>query len=78
MISVTKLCRLGILSNSGDIVGYDLSKSVCLQVIRQLMQILSTMSPAEYLSKTRLSYIYPDCIVYMVIRDNKDNLTNNA
>ena len=73
-ISVTKLCRLGILTNNGNIVGYDLNKSECIHVIRRLRDILSIMTAKEYLRITIFPKLFPENIVYMIIRDNKEPL----
>ena len=73
-VSVTRLKNLGLLTDDGSVVGFTLSKPEATSVIRRLRDVLKCFKVEEYLREHQFTPIYPDCIVYQIIRDNKDKL----
>lgn len=73
-MSVTRLKNLGILTNEGSVVGFTLSQPESAMVIKRLREVLKKLTAEEYLRGQAFTPIYPECIVYQIIRDNKDKL----
>lgn len=72
---VTRLLRLDIVTKDGHIQNYDnLNEKQEQMVIKKLIKVLSSMTAEEYLSINRFTPIFPDTLVYMIIRDNKAKL----
>jgi hypothetical protein len=76
-MSVTKLKNLGILTNSGEVVGFTYNEKERVAIIQRLRQVLSTTTAEDYLRVQCFTPIFPECIVYQVIRDNKAKLMEN-
>jgi hypothetical protein len=79
-ISVTTLLRLGILTKEGHIYDqdgnlYKLNRQEEVMVIKRLRSILNDTTPEAYLRSHIFTSIFPDSIVYMLIRDNKHLLS---
>ena len=74
MIPVTRLKNLGLITNDGTVVGFTLTKPENLLVIRRLRQALTQSTAQEYLCVQGFTPIFPECIVYQIIRDNKVKL----
>ena len=72
---VTRLLRLDIVTKDGHITNYshlnDVQEGL---VIKKLIKVLSSMTAEEFLKINRFTPIFPDTIVYMIIRDNKEKL----
>ena len=73
-MSVTRLKNLGLLTDDGSVVGFTLNKQESVTVIRRLREILKQFTAEQYLREKQFTPIYPDCIVYQIIRDNKEKL----
>jgi hypothetical protein len=73
-MSVTHLKNLGILTNDGSVVGFTLTSTESAAVIKRLREVLKVLTAEEYLRGQPFTPIYPECIVYQIIRDNKDKL----
>lgn len=73
-VSVTRLKNLGILTTDGSVVGFTLAKPECVAVIQKLRAVLFNMTADEYLRTHSFTPIFPECIVYQIIRDNKAKL----
>jgi hypothetical protein len=71
---VTRLKNLGILTDDGSVVGFTLNKQESLSVIMRLREVLKTFTAEDYLRGQPFTSIFPDCIVYQIIRDNKGAL----
>jgi len=65
---------LGLLTDDGSVVGFTLNKQESVTVIRRLREILKQFTAEQYLREKQFTPIYPDCIVYQIIRDNKEKL----
>ena len=76
-ISVTKLKNLGILTNTGEIVGYTYNERERAAIIQRLRAVLSNNTAEDYLRVQSFTPIFPECIVYQIIRDNKAKLIFN-
>jgi len=76
-MSVTRLKNLGLLTDDGSVVGFTLNKQESVTVIRRLREILKQFTAEQYLREKQFTPIYPDCIVYQIIRDNKEKLMGN-
>ncbi len=74
MSSVTRLKNLGLLTDDGSVVGFTLNKQESVTVIKRLREILKQFTVEQYLREKQFTPIYPDCIVYQIIRDNKEKL----
>jgi hypothetical protein len=74
MIPVTRLKNLGIVTDDGTVVGFTLTKPECLIVIQRLREALTDLTSEEYLRIQGFTAIFPECIVYQIIRDNKSKL----
>jgi hypothetical protein len=74
-MSVTKLKNLGILTNTGEIVGYsNFNEKERLVIIQRLKHVLTNSTTEDYLRVQSFTPIFPECIVYQIIRDNKGKL----
>jgi hypothetical protein len=70
-VSLTKLVKLNILTNDGHIVNHlELTEAQEIDVIFKLRNALSLYTPEEFLKIHSFTPIFPDCLVYMIIRDN--------
>ena len=70
-VSLTKLVKLNILTNDGHIVNHlDLTQAQEIDVIFKLRNTLSLYTAEEFLKIHSFTPIFPDCLVYMIIRDN--------
>jgi hypothetical protein len=73
-MSVTKLKNLGILTNTGEIVGYSFNEKERLAIIQRLKHVLTNTTTEDYLRVQSFTPIFPECIVYQILRDNKAKL----
>lgn len=74
-ISLTKLVKLEILTNEGHIVNHlDLNAMQEISVVKKLQSTLSKFTAEEFLKCHSFTPIFPDCLVYIIIRDNKEKL----
>jgi hypothetical protein len=76
-MSVTKLKNLGILTNNGEIVGFSYNEPERIAIIQRLRQVLDKSSAEDYLRVQAFTPLFPECIVYQIIRDNKGKLMAN-
>jgi hypothetical protein len=74
MIPVTRLKNLGLITNEGSVVNFTLTPLECLTVIQRLRAALTELTAEEYLRIQGFTAIFPECIVYQIIRDNKVKL----
>jgi len=77
-IAVTKLKNLGILTDNGEVVGYTYNVQERLAIIQRLRTVLTHNTAEDYLRTQSFTPIFPECIVYQIIRDNKGKLMNNT
>jgi hypothetical protein len=74
MIPVTRLKNLGLITNDGSVVNFTLTPVESLTVIQRLRAALTQLTAEEYLRVQGFTPIFPECIVYQIIRDNKVKL----
>jgi hypothetical protein len=77
-VSVTRLKNMGILTNNGEVVGlaHTLNMKERVAIIQRLRQVLSCSTAEDYLRVQSFTPIFPESVVYQIIRDNKSKLMN--
>ena len=76
-MNVCKLRNLGIVDNSGNLVGYNLDATQNMVLLKKLMSVLKGFNVGQdiidYTSKSMLPY--PECIIVNIIHKHKDDIT---